>query len=94
MKTIVENSTKLSKYLLDDATPVEFLADIIRVGNPDNLDFIIADLNEGNATLIEGVVNAPEDWYGNKYMFDATRSASDQWSVNPDWVEFEEPEDE
>lgn len=89
MKTIIENSTKLSKYLLDDATPVTFLVDRINVGDPDNLDFIISDLNEGNASLIENVVNVPEEWFGNKYTFDVDRGSAEQWTQDPDWIDPE-----
>ena len=32
MKTIIENETKLSKYLLDDDTPVAFINGQIHVG--------------------------------------------------------------
>lgn len=55
MKTIIENATKLSKYLLHDDTPVTFLKGQINVGEPTNLDFIIGDLNKDNASLVEGV---------------------------------------
>lgn len=80
MKTITETSTGLSKYLLDDAKAVTMTADNITVGDP--AEFIIGDLNSGNATLTENVTNAPEDWSGNKYTFDGTT-----WTLNPDWVD-------
>lgn len=79
MKTIVETTTNLSKYLLDDAVAVTVSADSITVGNP--VQFIIADLNSGNALVREGVT-APADWSGNKYFFDGSA-----WTLNPDWVE-------
>jgi hypothetical protein len=93
MKVIVENETKLAKYLLQDNTPVEILENMIKVGDPNNLDFIIGDLNSSNATMIESVVNtrianADVDWMGNKYIYDGG------WQENPDWVEPEESEDE
>ena len=55
MKTIIENTTKLSKYLLDDDTPVAFINGQIHVGDPNELDFIIGDLSNINASLIEDV---------------------------------------
>lgn len=79
MKTIVENTTSLSKYLLDDTEVVVLNEDNIVVGNPPK--FIISDLNASIATVYEGV-NAPIDWVGNKYTFDGT-----DWTLNPDWVD-------
>ena len=80
MKTIVETSTKLSKYLLADDVTITATANDITVGDP--AQFIIADLNSGNTTITENVTNAPSDWIGNKYKFDGTT-----WSANPDWVD-------
>jgi|TARA_R100000149_G_C5756376_1_gene63309 hypothetical protein len=80
MKTIVETSTKLSKYLLADDVTITATANDITVGDP--AKFIIADLNSGNTTITENVTNAPSDWIGNKYKFDGTT-----WSANPDWVD-------
>ena len=64
MKTIVDNATNTSKYLFADDKPVTMGSDTITVGDP--AEFIIGDLNSGNATLIEGVTE-PEAWYGCKY---------------------------
>jgi len=80
MKTIVETSTKLSKYLLADDVAITATADNITVGDP--AQFIIGDMNSGNATIKENVTNAPSDWTGNKYKLDGTT-----WSANPDWVD-------
>ncbi len=80
MKTIVETSTKLSKYLLADDVTITATENDITVGDP--AKFIIADLNSGNTTITENVTNAPSDWTGNKYKFDGTT-----WSANPDWVD-------
>ena len=80
MKTIVETSTKLSKYLLANDVTITATANDITVGDP--AKFIIADLNSGNTTITENVTNAPSDWIGNKYKFDGTT-----WSANPDWVD-------
>jgi hypothetical protein len=79
MKTIVETSTGLSKYLLADDVAVTSNADNIVVGDP--VEFIIGDLNSSNATITENVT-APEDWTGNKYTFDGTT-----WTLNPNWVD-------
>ena len=80
MKTIVETSSGLSKYLLADDVAITATADNITVGDP--AQFIIGDMNSGNATITENVTNAPSDWTGNKYKLDGTT-----WSANPDWVD-------
>jgi hypothetical protein len=84
MKTIVENATNLSKYLFDDSTNLSIQATHIEVGDPENLDFIIGDLNSGNSTLIENITNSPADWIGNKYRFN-----EGSWEQNADWVDPE-----
>jgi len=83
MKTIVETSTGLSKYLLEDAVTITATATEITVGDP--AQFIIGDMNTGNSTITENVTNAPDDWTGCKYTFDGTT-----WTLNPNWVEPEE----
>jgi hypothetical protein len=82
MKTIIENSTNISKYLFEDDKAIDIQADKINVGDPANLDFIIGDLNSNNATLHENVTNSPADWKGCKYMFDGTT-----WTQDPNWVD-------
>ena len=87
MKTIVETSTKLSKYLLADDVTITATSNDITVGDP--AQFIIADLNSGNTTIVENITNAPSDWIGNKYKLDGTT-----WSANPDWVDPDEDDGE
>lgn len=82
MKTIVETSTGLSKYLLDDDVVITSTVDGITVGSPPTN--IICDLNINTVTITENISNAPSDWAGNKYTFDGTA-----WTLNPDWVEPE-----
>ena len=82
MKTIVENSTNLSKYLFADDKAIDIQAGKIDVGDPANLDFIIGDLNSGNSTLYENVTDAPAEWVGNKYTYDGTT-----WTQDPNWVD-------
>ena len=76
MKTIVENSTKLSKYIFADDASVTISSDNIVTPN-----FIIADLNSGNSSMIENVT-PPENWSGNRYTYDGST-----WTANPDWVD-------
>ena len=80
MKTIVETSSGLSKYLLADDVTITATADNITVGDP--AQFIIGDLNSTTVTITDNVTNAPDDWSGNKYTFDGTT-----WTLNPDWVD-------
>ena len=80
MKTIVETSSGLSKYLLADDVTIIATADNITVGDP--AQFIIGDLNSTTVTVTDNVTNAPDDWTGNKYFFDGTT-----WTLNPDWVD-------
>ena len=80
MKTIVETSSGLSKYLLADDVTITATADNITVGDP--AQYIIGDLNSTTVTITDNVTNAPDDWTGNKYTFDGTT-----WTLNPDWVD-------
>lgn len=81
MKTIILSETKESKYILAD--------DVIVIFNDENIVtplFIISDMNNSNATMIENVV-PPEDWIGNKYLFD-----NGEWRLNPSWIEPQQSE--
>ena len=80
MKTVVETSSGLSKYLLADDVTITATADNITVGDPPQ--FIIGDLNSTTVTVTDGVTNAPADWTGNRYFFDGT-----SWTANSDWVD-------
>ena len=83
MKTIVQTATGLSKYFLGDDVVVTLNADHIVVGEPPQ--FIVADMNAGNAVVYESVT-APAEWTGNKYTFDGT-----DWALNPDWIDPQTP---
>lgn len=85
MKTIVETSTGLSKYLLEDDVTITATATEITVGDP--AQFIIGDMNTGNSTITENVTNAPDDWMGCKYTFDGTT-----WTMVEGWVDPVDPE--
>ena len=82
MKTIVETSSGLSKYLLADDVMIVSNAENITVGDP--VQFIIGDLKSSTVTITENVTNSPADWSGNKYFFDGTT-----WTLDPDWVDPE-----
>lgn len=78
MKTIIDQEN-CSKFLLDDNMTVDIRDDVTIVGHP--VQFIVADLNSGNATLIENVTE-PEDWYGCKYNY-----VNGVWELCPDFVD-------
>ena len=78
MKTIID-SYNCSKYLFADEKDVTVKVDCIEVGSP--IEFIIGDLNSGNATVIEGVTE-PDDWYGCKYNY-----VNGVWELCSDWVD-------
>lgn len=80
MKTVVENATNLSKYLLNDDVAVTLNEDHIVVGDPPQ--FMVADLNSSTASVVENVTTAPDDWIGNKYTYVGTT-----WTANPDWID-------
>ena len=103
MKTIIENTTKLSKYLLDDGTPVVFEGGQIRVGNP--VQFIIGDLNKDNARVVENVPVATDGpavtvAYAGDFRSPEVEDTwvgnkflyDGGWIANAEWVE-PEPED-
>ncbi len=81
MKTIIDNETKTSKYLVADDYVIESSESSITMGDP--VDFIIGDLNSTNSTIIEGVTE-PDDWFGCKYTCgaDGTFTAIEGW-VDP-----------
>lgn len=75
MKTLIENSTKQSKYIWEDNETVNVRDDMTYAPNLN-----IGDLKSDNATLIENVT-LPEDWRGCKYLYDGA------WTLNPKWVD-------
>ena len=80
MRVIVETATGLSKYVFADNEVIVSLPDQIKVGDP--LRFIIGDLGSGHVTITDNVTDVPEDWMGNKYLFDGAT-----WTLNPNWVD-------
>jgi hypothetical protein len=84
MKTIVETSTNLSKYLLSDSTDVTIESDRLIVGDSSDPNFYVSDMNNTNTVVYTGITNDPDDWIGNKYTFDGTT-----WTQNPNWVDPE-----
>ena len=81
MKTIIDNATRTSKYIVADDYVIESSKSSITMGDP--VDFIIGDLDSTNSTVIEGVTE-PDDWFGCKYTCaaDGTFTAIEGW-VDP-----------
>ena len=82
MKTIVSNSDNLSKYILENNKTVNSTEVNIAVGDPNNLDFYIGDLNSNNSTIYENIT-PPEDWEGNRYTFDGSSWTEVEGWINP-----------
>jgi hypothetical protein len=68
MKTIINNTTKLSKYIFNDDIEIEMSEFYIRVNNCEDQTYL-TDVNENNATIILNVT-PPIDWEFNKYRFE------------------------
>jgi len=76
MQTITFNDTTLSPYTFADEDVLT--ATTTNITCP---DFIIGDMNSTNAT-IHTAVTPPDDWQGNKYLFDGSA-----WTLNPNWTD-------
>lgn len=74
MKTIVEVSTGLSKFVLDDDVAVTLGPNNIVIHEP--VTNTVADLSEDSAVVYEGVTDVPADWIGNAYVYDGTTWAT------------------
>lgn len=85
MKLIKDNETNVVPWLFEDSTIVAMHSHQIDVGDPDNLEFIIGDMNSENSTLVEGVTS-PEGWSGCKFTY-----IDGEWAIVDGWVD---PEDE
>lgn len=93
MKTIVENTTNLSKYIVADDYNINVTAEFIEMGDPSNLDLVIADLNSNNAKVITDVTSPLDDdgndlWYGCRF----TCSEEGVFSEVEGWVDPREAE--
>jgi hypothetical protein len=76
MKTLIENTTNISKYIWGDDAVVVVGQDITITP-----DYVIADMNINNATMVEEVT-PPTDWIGCKYLY-----SEGTWTLNPDWID-------
>lgn len=86
MKTLVENSTNLSKYICEDNHLAE--------SRPDRTlwcDIEIVDLTSDNSTIYS-VDSVPDDWAGCKYFYDP--DAETPWSLVPDDFNPDAPADD
>lgn len=77
MKLIVEKTTGQVKYVFPDDALIELQFD--RIMTP---YCIIADMNERNAELIEGIESIPPDYIGCKYLYE-----DGEFTLNPEYVE-------
>jgi len=75
MQTITANEwSNVSVSIFEDDVVLDIQHDRIICPN-----FVIGDLNSSNSTHHTGIT-PPEDWDGNKYLFDGTT-----WTENPNW---------
>jgi hypothetical protein len=77
MQTITKDGS--SCYLYDDNEIIKIEVDVTLIGDPVTL--IIADINTENGKVYQNVT-PPEDWEGNKYLFDGAT-----WTISPTYVE-------
>ena len=80
MKTIVQTTTKISKWIMEDSERVHIGGNYTSVGNP--VENQIWDLKSSNAVLYENITDTPSDWANGKYKYDG-----ETWTKNPDYVE-------
>jgi hypothetical protein len=76
MQTITFNTGNVSAYTFAD--DVTLTASANNITTP---DFIIGDMNSGNATIHTGVT-APDGWQGGKHTFDGSA-----WGNVAGWVD-------
>jgi|9_EtaG_2_1085328.scaffolds.fasta_scaffold11751_2 hypothetical protein len=81
MKLIVENSTGLVKWALEDDKRVLMADEHLEIGEEGNLMKVICHSNK-DCCLIENVTNTPDDWFGNKYKY-----INGNWSLNPTFID-------
>ena len=75
MQTITsDNFSNVSVFIFSDDVVLDIQHDRIICPN-----FVLGDLNSSNSTHHTGIT-PPEDWDGNKYLFDGTT-----WTANPNW---------
>jgi len=79
MKSIVQNGTNLSLFLVSDETEILLGDQSVTVGDP--VEFYISDCNVNNCHVVENLTD-PEGWIGHKYLV-----IDGAWSNNPDWVD-------
>lgn len=88
MKVLVRNEDNISIYLIDDGATVTFTADqIYIIGDLEMGDVVVGDRSSDDTTLYENVTDAPDDWFGWKYIYDGS-----EWTPNPDFNDDASPD--
>ena len=67
----------IAKYAFEDSDELQILG--TKIIAP---DFIIGDLNIANCILYANIEDVPQDFAGDKYLFDG-----EEFDPNPDYVE-------
>lgn len=73
MKTLIDTTTKESKYIWPDNVIVT-----VTSNNVITNDFIISDMNSSNSKLIENIT-VPSDWVVGKYVYNNGFSYSQKY---------------
>lgn len=63
-----EPKPNVSLYLYSDDTLITILPDCVLIGDPEDPSLVIADCNQSNCVLYDGVSD-PGDWAGWKYTY-------------------------
>jgi len=81
MKLIVKQDTNIVVLAYSDDEFIDDLENQINIGNPISL---VIFKSVDNICLIENALDAPEDFIGEKYLYDD--STEEKWALNPDYV--------
>jgi hypothetical protein len=81
MKTLIKNG--VSCFLLEDEDYVSIKdthTELVDKGPLPGMIHLL-DFDTSNSIVVENIVNIPEDWQQDKYLYQ-----DGVWSVNPDWI--------
>lgn len=81
MKLIAKQDTNIVVLAYSDDEFIDDLENQINIGNPISL---VIFKSVDNICLIENALDAPEDFIGEKYLYDD--STEEKWVLNPDYI--------
>ena len=74
MKTLIETTSKISKFIFEDDVEITLTPE--QIITP---EYTIGDMDSSNSTLIENITDTPQDWIGHKYTYDGEWKRSFGW---------------